>query len=333
MTGIDIHAHVVPATFPASVRPDVAGWPSMEQQDSCHRNIVINGKVYRTLSEKCWTPAQRIEDMDSMSIAGQAISPMPELFSYWMEPKPANELLRYVNDQIVEFIAEAKGRLVGLGALPLQDTDMALAELRRLKTLGFSGVEIGSNINGEPLGSLHFDPFFEAVQELDLSIFVHAVRPTGMDRVHGPKPLQQVLGYPTDVGLSAASLVGANLLVRFPRLRVAFSHGGGTFASLLPRFVEGYRVFPAVRESLTLPPEEQARRFFYDTLVFDSRTLAHLVELFGESQLMIGTDYPFAFHDNEPVARILDAFSNVRLRDGLVSENALRFLKIGAMPA
>lgn len=333
MTGIDIHAHVVPATFPASVRPHVAGWPTMQTQDSCHRNIVIDGKIYRTLSEKCWTIARRLEDMERMGIAAQAISPMPELFSYWMDAGSANDLLRYVNDQIVEFVEEAKGRMVGLGAVALQQLDMALEEMQRLKTIGFCGVEIGSNINGEPLGSPRFEPFFEAAQELDLAIFVHAVRPTGMDRVRGPKPLQQVLGYPTDVGLAAASLVCSNILVRFPRLRIAFSHGGGTFASLLPRFAEGYRVFPAVREELALPPEEQARRFFYDTLVFNSRTLSHLVELFGESRMMLGTDYPFAFHEKHPVARIHETFVDERLRNRLLCENARTFLKIEAMQA
>jgi aminocarboxymuconate-semialdehyde decarboxylase len=195
MAGIDIHAHVVPATFPASVRPDVAGWPSMEEQDGCHRNIVIDGKVYRTLSEKCWKPAQRLEDMDRISIVAQAISPMPELLSYWMDPQSANDLLRYVNDQIVEFVAEAKGRLIGLGALPLQDMDLALKELRRLKTLGFSGTEIGSNINGEPLGSPRFDPFYEAVQELDLAIFVHAVRPTRVLDTFADEQLRNKLIY------------------------------------------------------------------------------------------------------------------------------------------
>ena len=211
--------------------------------------------------------------MDRMGIAIQAISPMPQLFSYWMDPIPANDLLRYVNDQIAAFVTEANGRMLSFGAVPLQDLDLALQELHRLKGLRFVGVEIGSNVNGEPLGSTRFEPFFQAVNELELAIFVHAVRPTGMDRIHGPKPLQQVLGYPTDVGLAAASLVCSNLMVQFPQLRIAFSHGGGTFASLLPRFSEGYRVFPAVKEALAVPPEEQARRFFYDTLVFDSRML------------------------------------------------------------
>ena len=51
-------------------------------------------------------------------------------------------------------------------------------------------------------------------------------------------------------------------------------------------------------------PTEQARQFFYDTLVFDEATLKHLVHCFGDTQLMIGTDYPFNFHDDQPVARL-----------------------------
>jgi aminocarboxymuconate-semialdehyde decarboxylase len=328
VNGIDIHTHVVPSAFPPSVRPGLPGWPAMQSVDSCRANIIIDGKVYRTLSDQCWTTSRRLEDMDRMEIDLQAISPMPELFSYWMEPASANDLIRFVNDTIAAFVADSKGRMLGFGALPLQDMDLALAELERLKLLGFAGVEIGSNVNGEPLGSPAFTPFFQAIAALDLAVFVHAVRPTGMDRVRGPKPLQQILGYPTDVGLAVASLICANILEQFPSLRIAFSHGGGTFASLLPRFAEGYRVFPAVREMLSSPPVEQAQRFFYDTLVFDPRSLSHLVDIFGEGQLLIGTDYPFGFQDSQPVSRILQTFGDPQLRLRLIRENAGRFLNL-----
>jgi aminocarboxymuconate-semialdehyde decarboxylase len=310
--GIDIHTHVVPSAFPPSVRPGVPGWPSMEPVDACRANIVIDGKVYRTLTHPCWTTSRRLEDMDRMEIELQAISPMPELFSYWMESAPANDLIRFVNDTIAAFVADSKGRMLGFGVLPLQDMDLALAELDRLKQLGFAGVEIGSNVNGEPLGSPAFTPFFQAVEALGLAVFVHAVRPTGMDR-------------------AVASLICANILEQFPKLRIAFSHGGGTFASLLPRFAEGYRVFPAVREMLSSPPVEQARRFFYDTLVFDPRSLAHLAALFGDGQLLVGTDYPFGFQQREPVSRILETFADPQVRNRLIHENAGRFLNLGTV--
>ncbi len=305
----------------------------METVDACHRNIVIDGKVYRTLSDRCWDAAKRIEDMDAMGVSLQAVSPMPELFSYWLPAPAANDLLRYINDQTAECVAASRGRLVGLGAVALQDIELAIAELTRVREqLGFAGVEIGSNVNGNPIGSPVFDAFFAAAEQLGAAIFVHAVRPAGMERLVGPGALQQVLAYPTDVGLAAASCITANTMERFPRLRIAFSHGGGTLASLLPRLAEGARVFPALRESIHEDVYSQARRFFYDTLVYDEPTLCHLLNVFGDTQLVVGTDFPFNFQDHTPVERILRAVPDDNVRTCLLHANARRFLNLEARP-
>ena len=325
---VDIHTHVVPATFPRSLQ-GVAGWPSMEPTDSCHRNIVIDGKLYRTVSDACWNIPKRIAEMDTMGVHLQVVSPMPELFSYWLPFSAANDLLRYINDQTAEAIAASHGRLAGLAAVPLQDIDLAIAELTRAcKHLGFAGVELGSNINGIPIGAPQFDPFFAAAEDLGAAIFVHAVKPTGMDRLVGPAALQQVLAYPTDVGLAAASIITSNTITRFPRLRIAFSHGGGTLASLLPRLAEGVRVFPALQDSITEDVYAQAQRFFYDTLVYDEPTLRHLLAVFGDTQLLVGTDYPFNFHERHPLQRIDAAVADQDIRLKLRASNSSRFLNL-----
>jgi aminocarboxymuconate-semialdehyde decarboxylase len=176
------------------------------------------------------------------------------------------------------------------------------------------------------------DPFFEACEALDLAVFVHALRPTGMDRLVGPAPLQQVLAYPTDVGLAAASALTSNLILRRPRLRVAFSHGGGTLAMLLPRLEQAISVFPALRETVQSSPTEQARSFYFDTLVFDTLTLQHLVTLFGSTQLMIGTDYPFNFYEPRPVQRIAQGGFDAGVTQQLLQTNGLRFLGLPALP-
>jgi aminocarboxymuconate-semialdehyde decarboxylase len=326
--GVDVHAHVIPENFPAYLGRFVpANWPSMVPAHECHRHVMISGKVYRTVSDRCWDVPRRIEDMTEMGLAMQAISPMPELLSYWMDPKDAFQLLRFMNEKIAEMVALSGGRLVGLGAVPLQDMALALAELDYVvDKLGFAGVEIGSNINGKPPGDPEFAPFFEACEAKGVAVFVHALRPAGMERLVGPAQLQQALGYPTDVGLAAASVLTSNLIERFPRLRIAFSHGGGTLAMLLPRLEQACRVFPALAETVAGSPTEQARRLFYDTLVFDDATLAHLIATFGAGQLMIGTDYPFAFRDKRPVARILDAVQDPAMRAQLIGGTAARFL-------
>lgn len=328
--GIDVHAHVIPAEFPAyigaSVPPD---WPSMALHDACHKNVMIAGKNYRTVSDRCWDVPKRIADMNEMGLALQVVSPMPELLSYWMDIKPAKVLVRYLNDQVAKVVSHSSGHLLGLGAVPLQDLDAAIVELHYvMETLGLSGVEIGSNINGRPVGAPEFLPFFAAAESLGVAVFVHAIRPCGMDRLIGPPPLQQVLGYPSDVGLAAASVITTNLLETLPNLRIAFSHGGGTFASLLPRLQQGWQTFPALAQQVTASPAEQAKKLFYDTLVFDAPTLNHLVAKFGATQLMIGTDYPFNFHDKTPVASIDAPAFDAATRDALLFQNARRFLAL-----
>ena len=328
--GVDVHAHVIPGQFPKYLgNAAPAGWPSMAPADECHRHVMIDGKNYRTVSDKCWTTSRRLADFEDMGLALQAVSPMPELLSYWLSPSDGAQLIRFLNEQIALMVHESAGKLIGLGAVPLQDLPLAIKELHYIKeTLGLCGVEIGSNINGVVIGDARLDPFFEVCTALDMPVFVHALRPAGMDRLVGPAPLQQVLGYPTDVGLAAASVLTGNLLERYPKLRIAFSHGGGTLAMLLPRLQKGVSVFPALKQSVHLSPTEQARKLFYDTLVFDEHTLRHLVHTFGASQLMIGTDYPFNFHEHRPLERISQAAFDQGVVDQLTHLNAKRFLGI-----
>lgn len=301
----------------------------MIASDNCHATVVIDEKPYRTVSDACWVAERRLEEMDRTGVQLQALSPMPELFGYWIEKEAANDLVRYVNDAIAALVAEGRGRFAGLGGLPLQDIDLAIAELHRVvRELGFRGVEIGSNINGVPIGDPSFHPFFAEAEKLGAAVVVHAVRPAGMDRLVGPVPLQQVLGYPTDVGLAAASVITGGLLLKFPKLRIAFSHGGGTFASLLPRLEQGYSAFPAMKDIMPEPPSAQARRFYVDSLVFDTDTLQRLVSVFGEDRVLLGTDYPFNFREKEPVTRIEEAFADTDLRERLTFANARAFLAL-----
>jgi catechol 2,3-dioxygenase-like lactoylglutathione lyase family enzyme len=189
--------------------------------------------------------------------------------------------------------------------VPLQDIDLAIARTRiRGATLGFAGVEVGSNINGVPIGAPALRPVLRSLRGAGRRVFVHAIRPAGMDRLVGPPPLQQVLGYPGDVGLAAASVITSNLLVRRPGLRIAFSHGGGTLASLLPRLQQGWGVFPALKDAVHAAPVEQARRCSTTRWCSMRPRCATWSPTFGASQLLIGTDYPFNFHDRTPVERI-----------------------------
>lgn len=324
---IDCHTHVVPENFPAYAgsKPDIP-WPSMAPAHACHRHVIISGKNYRTVSDGSWSVPRRIEGMGAMRVGRQALSPMPELLSYWLPADDAQVLLRYINDTIAGMITQAPDRFVGLGAIPLQDMDLALRELEYVKnTLGFAGVEIASHVNGVSIGDARFDPFFSACERMGAAIFVHALRPAGQDRIVGALS-EQAVAFPGDVGLAAAAVITGGVAARHPQLRIAFSHGGGALSMMLPRLKHAWSMTPKALEQMPEAPEVYARRFFYDCVVFDPRLVRLLIESYGSTQILIGSDYPFAMGEGDPVGLLERSNLDAATVAAITGTNAERFL-------
>jgi aminocarboxymuconate-semialdehyde decarboxylase len=287
---------------------------------------MISGKVYRTVSDGCWSVPRRVEDMNGMRVARQALSPMPELLSYWLPLEDAKVLVRHLNEEIAAMVERAPQRLVGLGAVPLQDLQSAVEELEYVvKSLKFSGVEIASHVNGTSIGAPQFEPFFAAAEEMGAAIFVHPLRPAGQDRIVGPFSDQAVC-FPGDIALACASMITGGVAARHPGLRIAFSHGGGAMAMLLPRLVHAWQMTPKAREALKESPAATARRFFYDQLVFDAAAARLLIERFGASQIMVGSDYPFVMGDRDPVGTLERLKLPNDAHHAISAGNARRFL-------
>jgi aminocarboxymuconate-semialdehyde decarboxylase len=324
---VDIHTHIVPHSFPAYAgRHANARWPSMAPGHDCHHcNVMIAGKVFRTVTDECWSLSRRLEAMEKSRVARQVLSPMPELLSYWMEAEDAEALGRHVNDTIAGMVADGGGRFAGLGMVPLQDPERAARELERLMKAGFRGVEIGTNVNGVSIGDARFEPFFQAAEELGAAIFVHALHPAGTDRLVGPPAMPALVAFPCETAVTIASLMVGGTLQRHPRLRIAFSHGGGVFALVLPRLMHGWKMMKELKERVR-SPAEQARALYYDTLVYDPKTLAFLIERFGMTQLCLGTDHPFTIQETDPVGTVEALNLSPKDRDLLLSGNAARFL-------
>jgi aminocarboxymuconate-semialdehyde decarboxylase len=323
---IDVHTHVVPENFPpyAGKGHDVP-WPSMAEAHACHRHVMISGNVYRTVSDGCWSVPRRVEDMNRMRVARQALSPMPELLSYWLPLDDAQSMIRYLNDTIAGMVDAAAQRFIGLGAVPLQDVDAAIRELEYCKRLQFAGVEIASHVNGTSIGDPRFEPFFAACEQMGAAVFVHALRPAGQERIVGPF-VEQAVCFPGDIGLACASMITGGIGARHPKLRIAFSHGGGVMSILLPRLMHAWNVFPKAKEALPEAPAVTARRFYYDQLVFDPSAVRFVMQTFGDTQILIGTDYPFAMGDFHPMKTLELADVHGETLVALSSGNAKRFL-------
>lgn len=330
--GVDIHTHVVPENFPTyRGRGSNAQWPSMSPAHACHRHVMISGKVFRTVPDSCWNGTGRVIDMDQMDVERQVLSPMPELLSYWLEPEDGAAICRHLNEQIAGMVQHHPTRFSGLGAVPLQDIELAIRELEFIvQKLGLAGVEIGTNVNGMPIGAPELEPFFAAAAAMGAAIFIHPLRPTGMERLVGPAALEQILAFPCETGLAASSLLTGGILRRHPSLRIALSHGGGAFSALVARLNHAWNLFPALQEQMPEPPLEASRRLYFDSLVYNPALLHQQIALFGPSQTLIGSDYPFVILEKAPVKRIAELELGVEVERMLLRDNALRWLGLPA---
>jgi aminocarboxymuconate-semialdehyde decarboxylase len=328
---IDIHTHIVPEHFPP-VGTRLAGnrWPSMDHVEPGKANVMIAGRNFRTVLDCCWHVPRRLQEIaePNYAVDRQVLSPMPELLAYRLTPQDGLDLARYLNEVLLRMVEQAPERFYALGSVPLQDVELAIAELEQIKRQGLHGVEVLSNVNGKSLGEPEFLPFFQAAERLGIPIFVHAQHPTFMDRIVGPSFLENAVGFPIEGALGIASIITGKVMEACPQLRLAFSHGGGTFMQLLPRIENAWRKNSAMQAHLPKPPSEYARMFFYDDIFFDNRTLQYLLDTVGSSQVMIGSDYPFMLREQTPQEEFDILGLTPVEREAIGSDNCLRFLGV-----
>lgn len=296
---IDMHAHVVPDTLRApTMGTGIDRWPVIDR--SGENPVLVMGQTRFTATPLWWNLDQRLASMDASGVDVEVISPLPTFLNYSFPPRVGLDYCRAVNEWVIRFAEQEPRRFYALGIVPMQDPDLAAAELTDLKRAGFVGVEIASNIAGKSLGEPQYLEFFQEAERVGMCIFVHGLGPTFAERF--PPSAAAGFGIAAEIGLAAVSLVSSGLAERCPNLRLAFSHGAGGFPLMLTRaqyFWSGsWNEGPQRPDFAQRPgqpavsPTASARKFYYDTLVFDRRALRYLVEMIGVDRLLIGTDFP-----------------------------------------
>jgi aminocarboxymuconate-semialdehyde decarboxylase len=326
---IDIHTHILPPGWEDwATRYGVSGWPSLKLDDPCNATIYLGEKEFRRIDERAFAPARRIADMDAERVGLQLISPVPVMLCYWGPAGATDAFARMQNDFIAEVVRKHPGRFAGAGTVALQDVKLAVRELERLKDMGFTAVEIGSQVNGRDFDDPQLFDFFAAAQQHDMALFVHPQGPSiGQERM-GQYYLPFMVGYPADSALAAARLILGGVLERLPRLRICFAHGGGAFPAALGRLDHGHRVRPEARKFIVEPPSRYARSLYFDTLTHDPKLLAFNLEKFGSQRIMVGSDYPFDMGVDHPLAQLEGLALTPEDIDNITHKTARGFLRL-----
>ncbi|MFZ2178043.1 MAG: amidohydrolase family protein [Rhodococcus sp. (in: high G+C Gram-positive bacteria)] len=299
---IDVHTHAIGTRLPdLSALPGC--WPSIELLDPHRARILLGGRPYREIDDRCWSSERRLADMDAEGVAAQVVSPIPVTLCHDQPAEGARILAAAQNDALAALIAEAPNRLYALGAVPLQDPDAAVAELSRcVDELGFLGVEIGTRVGARELADPAFDDFFAAAAERSALVLVHPVDTT-LDPRTSALGLAFGLGMPMETTTAAAALLTGR--PRTPGVRMCLAHGGGALPAVLPRLDRG-----AVLAGADGPaPSVRARDLWCDSLTYDAAALGLAIDRFGAEHVLLGSDYPFAARETPPGA-VLETFSD-----------------------
>ena len=328
MFTIDIHTHILPEKIPDFGKKfGYGGFVSLDHHKPCCARMMIDDKFFREIEDNCWSAEKRIHECDHYHVNVQVLSTVPVMFNYWAKPKDCLKLSQFLNDHIAEIIHNYPKRFVGLGTIPMQDSELAIHELERCMKIGLSGVQIGSHVVDDwNLGSISLFPIYEAAEKLCAAIFVHPWDMAGQERMQRYW-LPWLVGMPTETSLAICSMIFGGVFERLPKLRVAFAHGGGSFPGTIGRIENGFRSRPdlvAIHNDIN--PRKYLGKFFVDSLVHDAPMLEHVVKLFGANRVALGTDYPFPLGENEPGKLIREMNLSNEVKEFLLSGSALEWL-------
>ncbi len=291
------------------------------------RRLILNGRQVKTVDvhAHCAVPEamalmgsevspealligpERLRQMDAQGIDVEALSINP--YWYSVERDLGQQIIAVQNEKLAELCAAQPERFVAFATVALQYPDLAAQQLEDgIKRLGLRGVSVGGSVNGKELSDPKFHPFWAKAEELGVLVFLHPQGVPDLDkRLQGNGLLTNVIGNPLETTIALSHLIFEGTLDRFPGLKLCAAHGGGYLPSYSARSDHGCLTFPERCSPTPLKkrPSAYLRDLYFDSIVFTSEALRHLVAECGASQIVMGTDYPYPW-TSTAVEHILD---------------------------
>ena len=243
-------------------------------------------------------PHLRIKDLDRDGVDAEVIYGILGAASRLDDREAGNQMLTIYNDWLKEFCSHYPDRHIGLACLPYGDIDAAVKEIHSVAKMGIKGLELSCSWDMEPMWHPMWEPLWKAVNDVQLPLHFHtfpAVPPDMIGKYPGRVGRSVfftiVSGFQMNLVNILAAVIGANVLERYPNVRIAFGESGsGWIPYALDRMdFEWEDRFTDL--GLKMKPSDYWRRQCKATFQFD-RIGAKLINDMGAESLMWGSDYP-----------------------------------------
>ncbi len=298
---VDVHAHFYP---PESEMERVARWQAMREACWC------------TKAPPSWDADSILAYMDRRGIQLQLLSNVPKSL----------DALRRSNDYAAELVRRHPTRFGLLAALPTDDPDACLAEIRRAaEVLGADGFAVTCRYKGVYLSDPMLDPVWAELDRRRATVFAHP------DAYAAP-----TLGRPVaviDVAFETAQTVTdmlyAGLFRRFPDVRFILAHCGGALPALSGRLLTlGLESWvPNPNDITPVEMRQHLRRLYLDTAATMPSNLAAALSMTTLDRIVYGSDCGVPCTTDATMDANLDALFDgcglTREQVGTIGHNAL----------
>lgn len=328
---IDIYTHIFPDRF-------------YEELSKSSPKLGNMGKRLRQITP-LFDLDVRFRDMDKVGPDYRQVISLPNPpIEDIASPELGLQLARVANDAMADLCQKYPDRFAAFAAACcLTDVEGSLKEIdRAINQLGARGVQTFTNIKGKPLDLPEFEPFFAAMAQHDLPIWIHPARTADdfSDYTTETKSRYEMwwcFGWPYETSVAMSRIVFNGIYDRYPDLNIITHHCGGMIPYYDGRVGPGLNVlgsrtidedYSGVLKSLKKPHLEYFKNFYGDTAMFGAATGLHAgIRFFGAEHVVFSTDAPLG-----PIGDTIKAIDELGLsaadRKKVMSGNAERILKL-----
>jgi predicted TIM-barrel fold metal-dependent hydrolase len=289
----------------------------------------------------------RFKVMDEFGEYCQVISlPAPPIEALG-GPDETPDIARLANDGMAELCRKYPDRFpTFIASLPMNNPEATVKEaLRAVDTLGASGVQIFTNVNGGPLDGPELVEFFDTMAQREIGIWMHPTRGASMPDYATEKASKYEIwwtfGWPYETSVAMARMVFSGFFDRRPNLKLLTHHMGAMAPYFEGRVGYGWdqlgsrtsnEDYGAILKQLKHRPIDYFRMFHADTALFGALAGTRCgLDFFGVDKVMFASDVPFepspGLYIRETI-RVIEALGlDTAAKEKIYRTNAEAFLK------
>jgi aminocarboxymuconate-semialdehyde decarboxylase len=290
---LDVFTHFMPKPFLDRLGDLIPGHP-----------VLAAFPRIRTL----WDVEARLALLDEFDGLQQVLSlanPPIELIG---PPERTPDIARMANDALADVCQKHRDRFPAfIASLPMNNVDAALAEIDRAIGIGARGVQVFTNVAGEPLSAAKYRPIFRRMAQHDLPVWVHPMRGAQFADYTVEKASENEIwfsfGWPYETTACMTRLIYSGLLDELPSLKIVSHHMGGMIPFFAGKIDLGFRqIFFGTPERNPVAEEaglKQHPRRYFEMLYADTALNGEVAPtrcghaFFKTAHCLFATDAPF----------------------------------------